>query len=438
MNKVLIIVAVLIVSLSAGWVFLASGVDDEHADEHGDADHDHSAHAAPENLSVDELFRLECEHAIPTHTCDECRYELGLVRVTSDLLKINGGPVDLENAARTDIPTLLEVAGEIQLNGNAELHVSPVIEGVVTAVNVDLGDRVKKGDPLFEIASPELGQAVADFRRLEALTELSRRNFEREKALFEKKIASEVEFIESQMTFEQYRADLSAAEQKLHVMGVSEDEIRTGEIGDHNGRIGQLAYRSRLEGVVIEKHASIGELAEPGKDVFLIADLSTLWVWLDIYEQDLAALLDADRLGPIPVEISTLAFPGETFSGTIDHIGSVMNEQSRTVRVRVLLQNPQNRLRPGMFCQGRIAIGAGENALALPREAVQNDEGRDFVFRHVRDDFYLRTFVTAGRQFQNRRIILSGISETDSIVTSGAFMLKSDILREKMGAGCAD
>ena len=193
-----------------------------------------------------------------------------------------------------------------------------------------------------------------------------------------------------------------------------------------------------MDGLIIEKHLTVGELAEPGKDVMRLADLSRVWAWLDVYEQDLAALLDAAKKGEVPVEIQTRAFPGEVFRGVVDHVGAQMDEHSRTVRVRATLENHDERLRPGMFCRGRLALGAVTRALAVPADAVLHDEGRPFVFRHLKEDFYLRVPVRTGREFAGAAEVLEGLAAGDTVVTRGSFLLKSDILREKMGAGCAD
>jgi cobalt-zinc-cadmium efflux system membrane fusion protein len=115
-----------------------------------------------------------------------------------------------------------------------------------------------------------------------------------------------------------------------------------------------------------------------------------------------------------------------------------MEERTRTVKVRATVQNAELLLRPGMFCEIRMGIGAEEEALVIPKVALLSDEGFDFVFTHWREDFYVRRPVKKGREFPDRVEILDGLGPGDTIVTDGAFLLKSDVLREKMGAGCAD
>jgi cobalt-zinc-cadmium efflux system membrane fusion protein len=193
-----------------------------------------------------------------------------------------------------------------------------------------------------------------------------------------------------------------------------------------------------MGGTIIEKHAVRGELVEPGKDVMVLADLDTVWVWGGIYERDLAGVLARMATDGVPVEITVPAFPGNVFTGRLNHVSSVMDEATRTVKVRTVIANTDHRLRPGMFCEVRLLLQSNEEVLAVPATAVLSDEGVDFVFKHMKDDYYLRQNVKKGRSFDDTVEILSGLEPGLTIVADGAFLLKSDVLRSKMGAGCAD
>jgi cobalt-zinc-cadmium efflux system membrane fusion protein len=303
---------------------------------------------------------------------------------------------------------------------------------------VDIGATVKAGSELFAISSTEFGRALSDYERSRALTLLSEKNFKREEMLVAKKVSPEQDLIEAQMTYEQHRAELNAAEQTLHVMGLTDGEMARLKDGKHDPTINRLATRSPLNGTVVERHAAIGELVEPGKEVMLVADLTTVWVWANVHERDLAALIKARKLGPIPVSIIVPSFPGKAFTGKIDYIGVTVDEQTRTVKVRATVGNPDLALRPGMFCEVRAGIGAEEDALTVPRIAVLADEGQEFVFVHWKDDFYMRRPVVTGRMVGNLIELVKGLRAGEMIITDGSFLLKSDVLRKKMGAGCAD
>jgi cobalt-zinc-cadmium efflux system membrane fusion protein len=426
----------------------AEGHDDTAAapDHDGPATEGHEGHGHGEDplaMSIAEIEAARCEHGIPTYECDECRYEVGVVKVAPSVLKIPAKPDHgLIGTGVVELRTVasgLNVTGEISLNENAAVHISPRVPGIIESVPVDIGGRVRQGDVLLRIVSAELGRTLADYERSRAQTELARQNFERERGLFEQKIASEQDMITARMAFEEYKTELQAAERALRVLGLTDAELR--DLGDGatiSPGIGSLSIRAPQDGVVIQKHAVVGELVEPGHDVMLLADLGTVWVWADVYERDLPLLLDASAAGAPPARVRVRAFPDETFEAVVDYVGATMEERTRTIKVRATVQNHEGRLRPGMFCEVRIAIGGGQERLVVPRAALLSDEGRDFVFTHWKEDYYLQRAVRKGDEFDDQVEILAGLEPGQTIVTEGAFLLKSDVLREKMGAGCAD
>jgi membrane fusion protein, heavy metal efflux system len=441
-NRMLIAGLACIAVLAGGIWFIGHAINGGHADAAAVTEKAEQAPAGKKQegapVPAAELFTRKCEHNIPQYTCDECRYQLGLVKVVPALMRDKGGPLATDETVVKKMASCIEVSGEIRLNGNRESHISPSIPGVISAMKVDAGAHVSKGDVLFEIESTELGQAIGEYRKDFALADLSKRTYERKQSLFEQKIASEAELIDSRMSYEQLKTDFEAAKHTLYVMGLDAKEVASLSLGENRESVGKLPCRAPMSGIVVDKLAAPGERVDPGKDVMLLADLSVVWACLNIYEQDLAPILAASKKGAVPVEITTAAFPGEIFYGKIDIVGSVMNENTRTVSVRVPLNNPDGRLHPGMFCHARIAAGQTEEALAVPRDAVLNDEGKAFVFRQVKDEYYLRVPVKVGREYLDELEILNGLKTGDRVVTRGAFMLKSDVLREKMGAGCAD
>lgn len=393
------------------------------------------------DMTVDQVLQAKCPHGL-TIECAECRYEVGVVKVPPALLKRPDGSgtglVATVQVAKHKMTTALSITGEIRMNDNAAVHVSPRIPGTIRTVNVDIGSEVKKDDVLFTVDSVELAQAMSDYEKNLALADLSGKTYQREKSLYEQKVGAESDVIEAQMRFEEYQTARKAAEQRLHVLGLSENEIAALSPTNHSSLSGALDVRAPISGTLIEKHAVVGELVEPGKDVMVLANLDTVWMWGGLYERDLGMLLKRPLADGYPVEITVPAFPDIVFRGTMNHIGAIVDEATRTVPLRTVFENKERRLRPGMFCQGRILVGTGEEVLAVPKMALLSDEGVDFVFTHMKDDYFLRVNVTKGREFTDGVEILKGLTVGHTIVTEGAFTLKSDVLRSKMGAGCAD
>jgi len=256
-------------------------------------------------LTIEEVLKARCSHGL-TIECAECRYEVGVVKVNPSLIAQAGGSstglVKTIRVAKQKITTAVNITGEIAVNENAAVHLSPRISGIINTVNVDIGARVRKDDILFTVDSVELGEALSDYEKNIAMAALSGKTFQREKALFEQKIGSESEMIEAQMRFEEYQASLKVSEQKLHVLGLSEGDIAAIAPTNHASLGGSLAVRAPISGTIIEKHAVSGELVEPGKDVMILADLTTAWVWGGIYDRDLAGVLArmAPKRRPFP------------------------------------------------------------------------------------------------------------------------------------------
>jgi cobalt-zinc-cadmium efflux system membrane fusion protein len=405
------------------------------------AQDDGHGHAAPKPRSIDELFTVKCECKVLQYTCAECRYELGLVKIDPTLIRSGDKPSGLfkiEPVAKHVAQTLLPLNGEIALNGAALTHVSPRVPGTIRTIQAVLGKRVEKGDVLFEIESPQLGLAVGAYRKNKALAALALKNLEREKALVEKKISPEADRIEAQMKYDEYRIELESAENALSVMGLNAEAITTLTADGLAGKNACLPIFAPQSGTVIQKHLDPGETIEAGKEVLTIADLSSVWVWMSVYEQDLARLLGEAKKGAPRVRITTLAYPDKMFEGEIDLIGSMVDEGDRTVKVRATLKNADALLRPGMFCAANAVFETPEKVIAVPKGAILSDEGKHFVFRMIRDGFALRTDVEIGRVFADCIEITGGLPEGEKIITEGAFVCKSDVLRAKMGAGCAD
>ena len=405
------------------------------------AEDDGHGHEAPKAYTIEELFTVKCECNVPQYTCEECRYELGLVKLDPSLVRSTDNPKGLfkiEPVLKRFAQTLLPMNGEIALNASALTHVSPRVPGTVRTIMAELGRPVKKGDVLFEIESPELGIAVGMYRKNKALSALALRNLEREQALVAQKLSPEADAVEAQMKYDEYRIELESAANALNVMGLDDAAVAALTADGATGKGVRLPVLAPQSGTVIQKHLDPGEAVETGKDVLTIADLSSVWVWMSVYEQDLARLLNETKKGSLRVQITTLAFPDMTFEGAIDLVGATVDEGDRTIKVRATLKNPDALLRPGMFCAATAVFETQEKVVAVPKASLLSDEGKHFVFRQIREGFALRTDVEVGRVFADSVEITCGLPEGEKIVTEGAFVCKSDVLRAKMGAGCAD
>jgi cobalt-zinc-cadmium efflux system membrane fusion protein len=401
-----------------------------------DDEHDHAAgevEVSDLDRPLADLFADDCEHAVKAFACDECRYEVGVARVPAHLIAgglVGTAPVE---PRAVDVPVVL--TGEVRFDERRVGHVSALADGVVTAVHVVLGDRVRQGQPLVTLDCAAVGEAQAEYLAARGLLELARRNFERVSSLREEAIAAEKEFLLAQQEHEAAQIRAAGALAGLARYGVAAADARALAEGDVRGR---LTLRAPLGGAVLAMHAVPGELAGSDAPLLTIGDRATVWVWADLYEGDLAAVSRAQAAGALAAAVAVAAYPDEVFAGVVDLVSPSMEESSRTVKVRIAVPNPDGRLLAGMFADVRLFLPGTATALAVPTAAVLADEGREFVFVHHHDEYYVRRPVTAGRAAGGWTEILAGLTTAQTVATEGAFLLKSDVLRAKMGAGCAD
>lgn len=413
--------------------------------EHGEAGEEEGEEEEEEeddlSMSTEDILSARCEHDTHTYECDECRYEVGVVKVDPSVIKSasnEAGLIGLGAVSTQRIKGIKTITGEVRLNTNLTARINSPVSGIVGSIEVELGDKAETGQLLARIESGELGEIVGDYKRSRSMTELSRKTYLRERGLYKKEISSEQDMIEARMNYEENSAELKALEKKLEVLGIDKDELNK-KLGSRSGfdEI-KLEIRSPLAGTVIEKSAAAGELVDEGREIMVVSDLSKLWVWADVYEKDLGPLLEASSGEGLEVEVVTMAFADRAFKGRIDYIGATMDESTRTVKVRATVDNTGGLLRPGMFCEINVPLGSEKEVTAVPKGAVLFDEDRAFIFKHLKDDYYLRREIEKGREFDGMVEILEGAQSGETIVIDGAFLLKSDVLREKMGAGCAD
>ncbi len=404
----------------------------DHAD-HAHEGHDHAS-GGDLDQSVESLLAQRCEHDLPAYRCEECRYEVGIAQVPPEL--IASGLVEVVEIAPGPLTAEIELSGEIQFDERLVVHLGPSAPGIVRRAAVDLGQSVAAGDLLVELESTELGEAQADFLEARAAERVAERALGRQNELRAAQITSEREHLEAVQRHEEARIRAQAVRQALARYGLTGEEIAALERDGLSATTGVLRLRAPLAGEVLALHATRGERVEAGAEVIQIGDASSLWVWVDLYEDQLAALRGAQLAGA-PASITVRAYPGERFPGRLDFVGRVMDATTRTVRARVTVPNPTGELRPGMFARVRLTAGPTTRGLAVPTAALLSDEGRDFVFVHCTEDYYVRRPIVAGRRDQGHVEVVSGLVPGQAIVTTGAFLLKSDVLRQKMGEGCA-
>jgi cobalt-zinc-cadmium efflux system membrane fusion protein len=289
----------------------------------------------------------------------------------------------------------------------------------ISAVHVQIGDWVEKGQRVLTLQSEEVGRARSEYYKAIADLELARQNYEREKQLSTRGVGAQKNTLVAEAGFKVAQANLDAAEKKLHVLGFSEADVRT-IAGTHQVHP-EIELVAPLSGRVIEHKAILGSMIDQSTDLMTIMDPRLLWVDAEVFERDIAKI----RIGQ-EVRIAVLAYPGEVFRGKISYIGETMNPETRTLNVRAEVQNKDFKLKPGMFADVTIILNAAQKVLAIPREAVLEDRNQDIVFLKTGDQ-YAPCIVTVSAEQNGYCAIAEGLQEGDEVVVKNAYTLKSKL-----------
>ena len=330
---------------------------------------------------------------------------------------------------RGSLAAEIRATAVIRPNENRLAHVSPPIPGRAIEVKTVLGDLVQPGETLALLDSLALGEKKAVFLQARTNLDVAGRNAAREERLFKQKISSEKEFLEAKGEFERSDATYRAAREALRLLGLTDEEIEGITWGGKGHPLSHFPILAPFGGTVIEQHVTMGELVTPENNPYTIADLTTLWILLDVYEKDLSRV----SVGK-DVQVRVDAYPDEGFSGQIVYLSHVLDESTRTARARVEIDNRAGRLRPGMFATAIIALQApgADAALLVPEAAIQRIRGEPTAFVEESPGTYSARTLTVGAQAGNLVEVKDGLHEGERVVTAGSFTLKSSVLKSEL------
>lgn len=322
---------------------------------------------------------------------------------------------------------VLEANGQIVAADDRQARVGVRVPGRITALEASVGDRVKKGQRLAVIESPELGRAKSDYVSAAASARLARENAKREKQLFEKKISAEVEWRKAEAEAVRTAAELQAAENRLHALGISDSQL-PDKVAHFTSTFGA---HSPIAGVVVERPVTLGEMVNPEKTLFLVMDLSQVWLLVDVFERDIGQVALGQK-----VKVAVTAYKEAQFEGEVSYIGAIVEPRSRAIKVRIALPNPTGKLKPGMFARVSLADTTGDEHehLFVPVEAVQRTDKGNIVFVPGDEpgEFVARP-VKTGHEAGASVAIESGLTAGDQVVVSGSFILKSELGKASLG-----
>jgi membrane fusion protein, heavy metal efflux system len=329
----------------------------------------------------------------------------------------------------------LPVTGRIALADNRTWRVGVLVTGRVEAVYAGLGDYVRKGQVLARVHSHEVHDARAQYETalsemnlLQAAAALAQRNYDRAQTLLSLKAAS------IQQT-EQARQELVSAQAALKngQIEVDRDRIHLEDNlgipadrpdGDRTEEADLVPVSAPGSGYILKKNVSAGASVEPAMDLFVIGDLSEVWMLASVRQENLGEL----RLGEA-VSVTLAGLQNEHFKGHIGNLGQELDPTTRAMQVRIVLNNSENQLKPEMLATAEIPVGALKSTLVVPADALQQVDGQDVVFVQTAPQHFAVRGVRIGETANGQVPVLEGLRAGEQVVVKGSFLLKSQLLK---------
>jgi cobalt-zinc-cadmium efflux system membrane fusion protein len=317
-----------------------------------------------------------------------------------------------------------EVPGAVTANAYREVQVTPLMGGIVRKVHAELGTAVKQGAPLATLFSAELADAQTKYLSMRAVLEADHQRRERTRQLVDIGAASRQELEEATAVHAGHATEVEAARQRLLLLGMSKKQVDS--LAHPRQVTADVVVPAPINGVITGRSANLGQVVGMGQELFVVTDLSDVWVVGDLYEQDFARV----RVGA-EATLTTPAYPELRLQGRVSYIGPRVDPQARTAKVRVEVPNPDGRLRLGMYMTMAFSTARDAPVAMVPRAAVQTIGGRRVVFVAVPEEegrFIQRT-VTLGPLAGALYPVLRGLQTGEVVVTEGSFFLRAESLR---------
>jgi cobalt-zinc-cadmium efflux system membrane fusion protein len=369
----------------------------------------------------------------------------GKIELDPDAFNLAG--IEISETEKAVLPQILEVAGRVGLNENRVARVGSLVNGRIADVGANVGDRVQEGQCLAEIQSHEVddaranyAKAKAELERYESQLEFATKVRDRAARLYDLKAGSleelqraETDVHRAEMDILVSKAEIGRLEELLEHIGLSvegamDEYTNKGAVRtEHYDELERIPVSSPITGTVLQRMVTPGTVVSTSDDLFIVSDLSTLWIHAEVPEAYLNSLQNG-QTAVIRVE----AYPDTAFPARLAHIGDVLNPATRTVQVRCETNNPGGKLRSEMYATVQFELDAGEETVTVPKSAIQDIDGQSVVFVQDAPTRFEARHVDPGRSWNDQVAILSGLQPGEKVVTQGSFLLKSEMLKSRM------
>ena len=350
--------------------------------------------------------------------------------------------VEIVEARQVALPAAIDVTGTVSTDEARVTAVRPLARGVVQSVAVHLGDRVQPGQVLATVDNVELGTLVGQYateqasvRQAQADLDVKSRARDRARELIKiEGIAQqeldlrEAEVRSADAAVASARARVDQVEEQIHRFGISDPQLERLTATEAGHRTESLStLRAPFAGIVTKYDIAQGELVDPARELFTIANLSSVWVLADVYEKDIAKI---QRGAPVRVRVD--AYPDRVFTGQLTYVSDTIETQTRTAKVRCVVPNGDGALKVDMFARVTIPTTDSRSAMTVPPRAVQNIDGMPVVFVRQSATRFERRAVQLGVSASDAVEVVRGLKQGERVVGAGSFYLKTAALRERI------
>jgi RND family efflux transporter MFP subunit len=320
----------------------------------------------------------------------------------------------------------VRIPGVVEPNAYRRVDVTPIVGGRVTRVLVQLGDRVRRGQAMAEVYSPELAEAQTEYLSFVAELDAAHQQLRRTERLVEIGAASRQELEKVRAEHTTHASHVEGARSRLVLLGMTPASIK--QLSAASEITATTRVPGPIDGIVTERVANVGLNVDPSTKLFTVVDLSTVWVVGDLYEQDFARV----RVGS-PATVTTTAYPDLALTGRISYIDPQVNPETRTARVRVEVANPRAELRLGMYAEMQIRDVGGARVPLIPRTAVQNVGNRHvaYLVNPKERGRFIEREIRLGESAGDQVEVVAGLQPDDVVVAEGSFFLRAE--RERLG-----
>jgi RND family efflux transporter MFP subunit len=352
--------------------------------------------------------------------------------VSSEPVEVSLTPEALKRAGiktaivRADVVTsMVTVPGSVTSNAYRDTKVNSLAAGIVREVRHELGAPVRRGEPLAVIFSSELADAQMRYLSMQAMLVADHQKLERTRKLADIGAASRQELEEVTAVHEAHATEIAAYRQRLLLFGLPSAQV--ARLRSAADVISELVVAAPLDGIVIARAVNPGQVVTAGQELFVITDLSTVWIIGDLYEKDFATV----RIG-LPATVTVPGVADRPVRGRVAYIDPRVDMATRTAKVRVEVPNPGGALRFGMFVQVAFETGTGQRRTLVPRAAVQTVGERSVVYvRTDEEGRFVERTVKLGPATGDHVQVDEGVKPGERVATEGSFLLRAEAARTR-------